>query len=733
MELWAEGSIRANLSQRMAGVAVAPEDRRAAGRIAGVLFVVGGATSPLLAVLPGISGRHLVPLLALSLGAIAWGLASIFAIDWTRAPAWLIHVSNCGALVGIALVARFSGGFESPAWLYLFFVAVFAGYFYPRRVAYAYLAGCVLVQVLPLLYQPRAWHDEYVAESVIAICAYLIIGSSIVEGRSRMWRLRGRAEQLASEQGALRRVATAVVGGKSPESIYELVACEAAALLGGDAAGILRLAGPDITTVIGSWADHAGGRYAPGTELAISAGSDVEQVIRTGRALHVEEHPLDSPAGRLGYGSSILAPIRVAGKLWGVLVVSATAVAKFEAADEERLLEFGDLLATAIINIEDRAKLAEQASTDPLTGLANHRFLQRRLSSEVARAVRHGTPVSVAVLDIDHFKQINDSAGHETGDETLVRVAHCLSRLARAEDTLGRTGGDEFAWILPETGREQAQIAVERARRMVAATIPRPYRVTISAGICDTSVTQDPGQLIHLADGALYWSKAHGRNQCSIYDPTVVNELSARERAERLERSQALAGLRALARAIDAKDPATRKHSERVAELVGKLARAVGWPPDRATLLSEAALVHDVGKIGVPDSVLRKPAPLSEPEFEQIRTHAELAARIVEDVLAPEQVEWIRTHHERPDGTGYPHGLRGSEISEGAALLAAADAWDVMTQSRSYSLPKRPDDALAECVALIGRQFTKTAVGALAELHAAGELTTHGTTVAATG
>jgi diguanylate cyclase (GGDEF)-like protein/putative nucleotidyltransferase with HDIG domain len=701
--------------------------------IAGTLFVVGGVTSALFSVLPGIPHGHTVPLVALSLAAVVGGAASIVLVDWARAPAWLFHAGNCGALAWIALVAGFSGGSESPAWLYLFFAAVFAGYFYPRRVAYAYLAGCVIVQVLPLLYQPRVWHDEYVAESVIAICAYLIIGSSIVEGKSRMWRLRTRAERLASEQEAMRRVATAVVGGESPESIYELVACEAAALLGGNAAGILRLETADTTAVIGSWADHVGGRYVASTEVPIRPGSDVEQVIRTGETVRVNRHPPDSPGGRLGYGSSILAPIHVADLLWGVLVVSAAAAAKFEAADEERLLEFGDLLATAIINIEDRARLAEEASTDPLTGLANHRSLQRRLTSEVARAIRHGTPLSVAVLDIDHFKEINDSAGHETGDETLVRVADCLSRLARAEDTLGRTGGDEFAWILPETSREQALVAVERARRMVAATMPRPYRVTISAGICDTSVAQEPGQLIHLADEALYWSKAHGRNQCWIYDPAVVNELSARDRAERLERSQALAGLRALARAIDAKDPATRQHSERVSELVGKLARAVGWSPDQATLLSDAALVHDVGKIGVPDSVLCKPAPLSESEREQIRTHAELAARIVEDVLEPEQVDWIRTHHERPDGTGYPRGLRGSEISEGAALLAAADAWDVMTQSRSYSLPKRPDEALAECVELIGRQFTKTAVGTLVQLHAAGELTAHETALASAG
>jgi diguanylate cyclase (GGDEF)-like protein len=692
--------------------------------IGGGLFLMGGVTIALLTVLPGITDPDTGVLLALAFASIVWGLCATLVIDWVRAPAWLMHAGNAAGVIEIALVARFSGAFDSPAWLYLFFVAVFAGYFYGRSVASIYLGACVIVQLLPLIYDSRAWHDEYLAESLVAIPAYLIIGGAIVAGKNRMLRLRTRAERLAAEQGALRRVATAVVGGEPAQSIYELVSREAAGLLGGDAAGILRIEDPDTTTVIGSWSEHVGGRYIAGTEVPIRAGGDVEQVVRTRLPLRVEHDP-DSPGDLLGYRSSVLAPIRVAGQLWGVAAVSSATARRFHAADEERLVEFGDLLATAIASIEDRARLAEQASSDPLTGLANHRSLQRRLAQEVARAVRHGTPLSVAVIDIDHFKQINDSAGHETGDETLVRVADCLSRLARAEDMLGRTGGDEFAWILPETNRDQALVAVERARRMVAATMPRPYRVTVSAGICDTSVTTDPGQLIHLADGALYWSKAHGRNQCWIYDPTVVNELSARERAERLERSQALVGLRALARAIDAKDPATRKHSERVSELVGKLARTIGWSADRATLLSEAALVHDVGKIGVPDSVLCKPGALTASEREQIRTHAELAARIVEDVLAPEQVEWIRTHHERPDGTGYPRALRGAEISEGAALLAAADAWDVMTQSRSYSLPKRPDDALAECVELIGRQFTKTAVGALVQLHATGELERH--------
>jgi HD-GYP domain-containing protein (c-di-GMP phosphodiesterase class II) len=257
---------------------------------------------------------------------------------------------------------------------------------------------------------------------------------------------------------------------------------------------------------------------------------------------------------------------------------------------------------------------------------------------------------------------------------------------------------------------------------MISNTVPKRYHVTVSAGICDTSVTQDPVELIRLADGALYWSKAHGRDQCWIYDPAVINELSAQERAERLERSQALVGLRALARAIDAKDPATRRHSERVSEVVCRLARIAGWSAERARLLSEAALVHDVGKIGISDELLRKNESLSVTERDQVRSHAELAARIVEDVLVPEQVEWIRTHHERPDGRGYPRGLPESEIPEGAALLAVADAWDVMTMSPRDRLPKNADEALAECVKLVGSQFSATAVAALIQLHAAGDL-----------
>jgi diguanylate cyclase (GGDEF)-like protein/putative nucleotidyltransferase with HDIG domain len=723
---------------------VAPQQRRLAGLLSGVLYGGGAITLALCTVLPGLSHVHQNDVLIISGVALAWALASIFLVDWQRAPGWLTHVSCTLALPLIALAVASSGGGDSPASVYLFSIAVYAANFYSRPVAYAYLVGCVITAALPLLYDPRATGDEFLAGLVISTPALVFISATIIAAKRRQAVLKRRAERLANEQGALRRVATAVVGGQDSAHIYDLVAREAAGLLHGGAAGILRLEEDSrnestgaIAIVTGSWADRPSGRYEPGAEVVVRGGSDIAQALTTGRPVRIDNHPRDSQVARLGYSASIVAPIRVAEENWGVVAVTGAERSAFNRGDEQRLMAFGDLLATAIASIEDRAKLAAQATTDPLTGLANHRALQQRLTVEAARAARHDTPLSVAVIDIDHFKQINDSARHETGDDVLVQIAQCLTGLARAEDTLGRVGGDEIAWVLPDTPGEQALLAVERARRQIAETMADPYQITVSAGICDTSVTEDPSQLIDLADGALYWSKAHGRDQCWIYDPTVIDELSAQQRAERLERSRTLVGLRALARAIDAKDPATSRHSERVAELAGRLARAVGWSAERAQLLSEAALVHDVGKIGISENLLRKPAALTDPERKQIEGHAELGARIVEDVLVPEQVEWIRTHHERPDGRGYPRGLRGPDIPEGGALLAVAEAWDAMTASRVYGELKSTGVALAECEQLIGQQFSKTAVTALLKLHAAGQLdvqrpTTHRLTAAGT-
>jgi diguanylate cyclase (GGDEF)-like protein len=711
------------LKRLAADAAVQPEERVLAGRVGGWMYALGGVTVPSFLLL---RGAHTGWILGLGGVALLVGLTMALLIDWRRAPVWLIHTTAVGGFGMVAGVVASSGATQSPGWLYLFFVTVFAGYFFPPGAVAVYVGGCMFTQSLPLVYDQHWTQSHYIVELIIALPSYAMFGMMISLGKRLMRRLHDRAKLLAAEQAALRRIATAVIEGESSADVYALVSREAAALLGGGAAGILRFDSDTECTVVGSWADHEGGRYAPGTVVPVRPGSEL-QAARMGRQPNrVEDHPQQSPVGRLGYAKSVVVPVSVGGQNWGAIAVAAAESVRLTAVDESQLMEFADLLASAIASLDDRARLTAEASTDPLTGLANRRALHDRLAAEMARSLRHEQTLSVVVIDVDNFKHVNDSSGHEAGDALLIAVAQCLSENARAEDTLGRLGGDEFAWIMPETTREQALVATERARRMIAATCQQPYRVTVSAGICDTRVSEHAAELIRYADSALYWSKAHGRNRSWIFDPEVLHELGGSERAGLQERSNAILGLQALARAIDAKDSTTSQHSERVASLAAGLARAAGWTADQAMLLKEAALVHDVGKVGVSDAVLGKPDLLTAEERTAMCEHAELSARIVEGVLAAEQVDWIRCHHEKPDGTGYPQGLIEAEIPEGAALLAVADAWEVMTSGRAYSAAKHPAVAISECAKLVGRQFTKLAVGALLKLHAAGELDRHG-------
>jgi HD-GYP domain-containing protein (c-di-GMP phosphodiesterase class II) len=198
--------------------------------------------------------------------------------------------------------------------------------------------------------------------------------------------------------------------------------------------------------------------------------------------------------------------------------------------------------------------------------------------------------------------------------------------------------------------------------------------------------------------------------------PESARTFSAEAEQAGRERDQALAGIRSLAGIVDGRSAATRGHSGRVAALAQSLALACGWSHDRAVLLRDVALVHDVGKIGLPEAILLKPGPLDPEERRQICGHPGVGAEIVTGVLGVEQVAWLRHHHERFDGGGYPDGLRGARIPLGARLLALADAWDAMTSHRPYQAAKTPEQALVECRGEAGLHFCPQAVAALGRL-----------------
>jgi diguanylate cyclase (GGDEF)-like protein/PAS domain S-box-containing protein len=443
----------------------------------------------------------------------------------------------------------------------------------------------------------------------------------------------------------------------------------------------------------------------------------------------------DAMARRLGAGAVVgirleHPSIRRDGQpeLLGTLFLSYRVPRRFSARERAAAESLAGMAAVALANarlhadsLRSAIEIQAHATSDPLTGLANHRAFQERLAHEVTRARRHGRSLALALIDIDHFRRVNERNGHEAGDRVLVGIAGLLRSAAREADLVARVGGEEIAWLMPETEAMDAWQAVDRMRETVARTsVAEGVHVTVSAGVCDLAQAGSAGELLRLAEGALYWAKQHGRDVAFLYSPSVVEELSAEERADRLQRVQALQSIRVLARAVDAKDTSTREHSERVADLAVALGTAIGWEADRLVRLREAGLVHDVGKIGVPDAILFKPARLTPAEYEEIMRHAAIGAEMVADVLTPEQVSWVRGHHERWDGGGYPDGLAGERIPEGARVLALADAWDVMTSERPYHAPLTVADALAECRRCAGTQFSADLVGAIGRLVGAG-------------
>lgn len=334
---------------------------------------------------------------------------------------------------------------------------------------------------------------------------------------------------LTAEQGALRRVATQVAAEAAPEAVFARVAQEVAGLLEVEC-GLVARYEPSRAVLVGWWGAR---QPAVGVTFPLEGAGALAQVARNGRAARVGgdeplvDDPVGSPARAGRYRSRVAAPVRVGGHLWGALLAATTRDETIDARAEARLERFAELVGLAIANADARVRLAARAASDPLTGLANHRTFFERLHADVERARRHGRPLGLVVIDLDHFKRVNDTRGHQAGDRVLVEVAERLSPLVRAEDTLARVGGEEFAWLLPEADARSAWAAAERARRAIAgAPFPGVGRVTMSAGVAELEAGAT--QLFRAADAALYWAKAQGRDACVPYAPEHDQAFAAR-------------------------------------------------------------------------------------------------------------------------------------------------------------------------------------------------------------
>ena len=375
----------------------------------------------------------------------------------------------------------------------------------------------------------------------------------------------------------------------------------------------------------------------------------------------------------------------------------------------------GPLLAIALYQRSTYRALRAMrlALTDPLTGLGNHRHFHERLERELLEAERNDSPFSLCLIDVDDFKRINDLFGHPVGDSVLSQLATALRQNGEAF----RLGGDEFALLLPGSAEADAvDTAATIIERIAEVRVDHVGSVTVSAGVATfPRQAPDRGELIRLADSALYWAKENGKNRVHVYRPDVVELAELRRLATGPDRAARFRAAASLAKAVDLRDTYTGSHSARVAELAARVAARLGLDQEQVELSRLAGSLHDLGKLAIPEEILRKPGPLTGPERLVLERHPQIGFRMLDSLGIDPVAEWILHHHERWDGTGYPDRLPGPEIPLGSRIIFVVDAYDAMTSDRVYRGRRSQEDAVAELERCAGTQFDPEVVAALAD------------------
>ena len=361
------------------------------------------------------------------------------------------------------------------------------------------------------------------------------------------------------------------------------------------------------------------------------------------------------------------------------------------------------------------------ALTDPLTGLGNHRHFQERLERDVTEAEDKGIPLSLCLLDIDNFKELNDRLGHPKGDRILAQVA---SRL-RQDGEAFRIGGDEFALLLPGRDEHEAVSAANGVLGRLGDLQASPgLPVRMSAGIVTyPQLGVERSELVSLADQALYVAKEHGRGRVRVHRPTLSALPHFTTLGDVPEREARLRAAASLAEAVDARDAYSGRHSYVVGELSGRLARLLGLAEEEVELVRLAGNLHDLGKLAIPEEILRKPEPLTDAERLVLRRHPQIGYRMLRSLGVEPVSTWVLHHHERWDGRGYPAAIGGDQIPFGSRIIFVADAYDAMTSERAYEASMAHDDAVAELERCAGTQFDPEVVAVFVSRIAQAELT----------
>jgi diguanylate cyclase (GGDEF)-like protein/putative nucleotidyltransferase with HDIG domain len=462
-----------------------------------------------------------------------------------------------------------------------------------------------------------------------------------------------------------------------------------------------------------------------------------------------------------GIRSALSLPLKYRDELPGVLSLESKQAQAFSPHDVLTLRTLADQLAVALHNARAYQAAIEQAITDGLTGLKTHRFFMEALDREWRQSTRAGQTFSVIMVDLDGFKQVNDRHGHQEGDKVVTAVGTLLNQRVRQSNVVARYGGDEFAILLPGARADQAETLAERLRGQIESDpFLAAHGVTASFGIASFPLHGPTAEeILRVADSGMYLAKhQHGNSvrMAAVHPGAVQSSWEAKlleaylgvtmkrmfstgpEAFDHyLDKFQAVSPVSsreapslldivtALAFAIDAKDHFTQGHSQSVSRIAAQIARQMG---EKETFIEEVRLggiLHDVGKIGVPESILNKPSSLTPEESAVMKTHTLLGEKILEPIKAKaiDRIRKIvRNHHEMFDGTGYPDGLKGEAIPLAARIIAVADAFDTMVSARAYKPGRSIDAAIDELRCCSGTQFDPEIVEALAQsLERAGE------------
>ena len=375
----------------------------------------------------------------------------------------------------------------------------------------------------------------------------------------------------------------------------------------------------------------------------------------------------------------------------------------------------GPLVAIALYqrSVHSALKAMRLALTDPLTGLGNHRHFHERLQNDLDKAQDEGFALTLVLLDIDNFKQINDRYGHPTGDKVLAQVA---ARLRQGGEAF-RLGGDEFALLLPRRDEHEGlSIARSIIERMSETEVEVGEVLNMSAGVATyPQHGVERSELVRVADSALYLAKDQGKNTVRVYRPDVIELAELRRLAEGPDRAARLRAAASLAHAVDARDAYTGSHSYMVGELAARVARRMELDSESIELTRLAGSLHDLGKLAIPEEILRKPGPLNEAERLVLERHPQIGYRMLDSLGVEPVATWVLHHHERWDGHGYPEQKAGDDIPLGARILFVADAYDAMTTDRVYRGRLSHDRAIAELERCAGTQFDPDVVAAFKE------------------